>query len=125
MTTVEWIDKAKQNQGALISLLRNYHPAMPGEKEEMRISAPAAEAACEVVRAEIREKGGNPIAQFEAALIAGDSATVGSLLDEAWFGVPESRSCWSIPGFREAVDLLDDPPEDEESNTSNDPKEWE
>lgn len=33
---------------------------------------------------------------------------------DAWFGVPESTSCWSIPGFGQAVDLLDDPPEDQE-----------
>src|SRR5438045_4009946 len=113
MTNTEWIEKAKTHKPALLSLLRRYHPAIPGEKEEMKITAAAAEAACEVIRGEIRDKGGNPLTQFAAALEAQDVATIHNLLDEAWFGVPESTACWGIEGFREAVDLMVDPPEEE------------
>ena len=34
-----------------------------------------------------------------------------SLLNSAWFGVPESTQCWKLEGFKEAIDLLEDPPD--------------
>lgn len=38
-------------------------------------------------------------------------------MSETWFGVPESTLCWQIQGFKEACDLLDDPPETEDEST--------
>jgi len=46
-------------------------------------------------------------------LDAQDISKAMKLLNDAWFGVPESTDCWQIYGFKEAVDLLDDPPEEE------------
>lgn len=120
MNTAQFLARATEHAGKLRSLLGNYHPTSeayarwrPGN-----ITAPGAEAACVTVRDLIaREEIGepHPIERFDAALASGDAQEIWSLLNSAWFGVPESTECWQVPGFREAVALLEDPPEEEES----------
>ena len=78
------------------------------------ITAPQAERACEIVREQIRKTSfERPDVQFNVALQNEDCDTLASLFSSTWFGVPESTSCWGIPGFSLAVDLLDDPIEEE------------
>jgi hypothetical protein len=77
----------------------------------MPITAPAAEQACQHVRTQIRkEEPDDPLTRWDRAITSGDIGEIDSLLNGAWFGVPESTGCWNIPGFNEAVDLMDDPP---------------
>ncbi len=78
------------------------------------ITAPMAEVACSVVRDRIREEkvDMDPVAAFDVALTDGNVDATVELLNGAWFGVPESTSCWRLTGFKEAVGLLDDPPDD-------------
>lgn len=110
-----WIAEAKKHQDILADLIRNYHPrSVAGRREPMSITAPGPEAACDVVRAKIRAEGvdlPDPVHIFSAAVDGGDHSAAYSIVSQTWFGVPESTSAWSIPGFAEAVDLLDDPPE--------------
>lgn len=78
----------------------------------MPITAPNAEMACREIRHDIRAKEpSDPLSRWDKALSDGDVGEIMSLLDGAWFGVPESTDCWNIPGFAVAVNLLDDPPE--------------
>ena len=116
MTKEKWLYKAREHQDDLRSLVGNYHPSAGKPRHQMRITAPAAEAACERIRASIatREKE-DPVVRFDRALMTGDIHEVNTVLNEAWFGVPESTSCWNIRGFSVAVDLMDDPPEELES----------
>lgn len=123
MNHIEYITKCKEHADKLRSLLGNYHPRSAqyaktySAPAPLPITAPGAEAACRVVRAKIRKEEPNkphPIALFNIALEVGNleaALEINSLLNSAWFGVPESTSCWSIPGFREAVALMEDPPE--------------
>lgn len=118
MTQQEWLAKAKANQGKLIALVSSYHPGSGGYREPSDLflpSAPAAEAACQVVREKIQQEekliGPSPVVRFTKALAEDNWREVYSLLDSTWFGVPESTSCWRLEGFSEAVDLLDDPPD--------------
>ena len=60
---------------------------------------------------------GDPCREFDIALAAGDIQKVTNLLNDAWFGVPESTRCWQIEGFTEAVGLLEDPPDDGNENS--------
>jgi hypothetical protein len=77
------------------------------------ITAPNAELACSAIHQEIQEGfPENPQARFDAALSRKDIPAVYDVLSEVWFGVPESTSCWSIPGFSLLVSLLEDPPEE-------------
>jgi hypothetical protein len=79
----------------------------------MEITAGTAELACRNVRTLIqKEDRGNPAARFATALECGDVGEIQNILNGAWFGVPESTSCWGIPGFSEAADLLEDPPKE-------------
>lgn len=128
MTTHDWLTNARHDVEKLKDLLRAYHPTMlrgPLDTLEDRrryglhITAPAAEAACEAVREDVRKNfEGDPVTQLDEALAADDVGKVISLLNQAWFGVPESSSCWNIPGFREAVALLEEPPDDDTSDTA-------
>lgn len=118
MTSQEWLERARANAEVLRSLIRNYHPGIGrilNDNPPVEITAPGAEAACQVIREKIRreESGkGDPVARFDQELAAGNVQNLGALLNGAWFGVPESTSCWHITGFKEAVELLEDPPDD-------------
>lgn len=114
MTTAQWLARAREHGEVLTDLVRTWHPLRrPDYIGDVTISAQAAEQGCAIVRREVVAKGeGDPVKRFVLALASGDVSAVSTLLSEAWFGVPESRDCWGIRGFSEAVDLLDDPPED-------------
>lgn len=115
MTEQEWMDQVHRHSEVLRSLVRNYHPASANYSSGgLPITAPGPELACQVVRQEIaKETTEPPTETFMKAEAAGDWQTINSLLDSAWFGVPESTECWRIPGFSEAVDLMEDCPEEE------------
>lgn len=121
MTKEEFIEQALRDRAKLHSLIGRYHPLCLGERQlpSHPITALGAEAACTIVRSQIRAKGAgrNPLSEFDQGLDTRDTALICMVLDEAWFGVPESTSCWNIEGFKEAVDLMDDPPEMEEAVT--------
>ena len=114
MNAQDWLNQVKQHETKLISLLSNYHPRANYRQkyEHLPITAGDAEMACENVRRAIREVEKykpHPVDDFKDALDKGDTARIYSLLNSAWFGVPESISCWNIEGFKEAVALLEDP----------------
>lgn len=115
MTEPEWIDKVKSNKELLTNFIKDWHPTNINRKPSMRITAPNVEAAIHSVRASIRNQleSANPIAKFELALAQSDIQGINNILNETWFGVPESTDCWQIPGFREAVELIEDVPYEE------------
>lgn len=113
MTMSDWLAQAKRDETRLTALLRAYHPAAPGEKRELPITAGRTEAFAQRVRQRIAAAAPyDPVATFQSALAADNVTIVTRLLNEAWFGVPESTDCWSVPGFSEAVALLEDPPDE-------------
>jgi hypothetical protein len=112
VTTDEWLIECNGAKDKLKSLIGTYHPVSLKSVNGMKITAPNAEQACEVVRNQIRKNfEGNPVTEFQAALDARDVSKLMKLLNDAWFGVPETIECWNIEGFTEAVNLMDDPPE--------------
>lgn len=123
MHYTKYITQAKLHADKLRSLLGNYHPRSATyaktykRPEPLPITAPGAEAACRVVRNKIAKEDSlepHPIAVFNIALETGNleaAQEINNLLNSAWFGVPESTSCWQIPGFKEAVALMEDSPD--------------
>lgn len=127
-----WMQKVLDNATTLRQFVADWHPsarqpkaiqresvlltngdavAISVPEASMPITAPNAELACQTVRTKIRqEQPQNPLERWDKAVEEKNIAEIDSLLNGAWFGVPESTSCWSIPGFKEAVDLMDDPP---------------
>jgi hypothetical protein len=116
MTHSRWLQIVADNAKKLRQFVGSYHPsAREPDTTPMVISAPSPEAACQNVREAIRkERPDDPLARWDKALAAGDISELNSLLSDAWFGVPESTECWSIPGFGIACDLMDDLPEEDE-----------
>lgn len=125
-----WVSRLYHSQRELRELVRRYHPSSKsaievpaGSGEELAVStrelqpllpvtAPAAQDCCNKICEEITKRSpDSPVLRYDAALANQDLVELQKLLQEAWFGVPESTSCWLIPGFTVLVDLLDDPPE--------------
>jgi hypothetical protein len=121
MNKQEWLALAAHNRDQLKSLLSTYHPInrLPFRRQEHNITASAAESACEAIRVDINKRyvadprPRDPLGELDRAIDSGDIGVIQNLLNEAWFGVPESTDCWRIPGFTEAVELLEDPPDPE------------
>jgi len=116
MTREDWLARFNQHKEVLTSFVAGWHPRsiLYGKQEnvELPITAPNAEIACEEARSQI-----GPVDVFKKwskAVQEQDADTLSQMLSSAWFGVPESTSCWQITGFKEAVDLLDDPIEYDE-----------
>lgn len=117
MTNKQWINQARVHKDDLLDLMANYHPRSDGFRSGgMPITAKAVEVACQTVRSQIAAEPATypPTVAFVRALDNNDVETAMSLISDTWFGVPESTDCWRLRGFKEAVDLLDDPPEVEE-----------
>lgn len=115
MNESEWFEKAIANRFKLYSFLSVYHPSnrQPGRRPEDFITAPNVENACTQVRKQIRDEfEGDPTELFKVALLKKDLGVCLTLLNQAWFGVPESTTCWQIEGFKEAVDLMEDTPDE-------------
>lgn len=111
---MEWFERAESNRDKLVALLSVYHPVVH-HKSDMKVTAPNAQKACDIIIRQLANNP-NPVEQFDEALELGDIRTINRLLNEAWFGVPESTQCWNIEGFKEAVELLEDFPEPNEMN---------
>ncbi len=117
MTEKEWLDKARRSECALQQFVAMWHPRSHNPfKPKLPITAPHAEIACEQIRKDIIEEGTSPLlplAELDLALKENNVSKIISLLNEAWFGVPESVDCWNLPGFPEVVDLMGDPIDEE------------
>jgi hypothetical protein len=48
------------------------------------------------------------IEDFDAAVAAKNTKRLETILNNAWFNAPDSRSVYSIPGFTEMCNLLDE-----------------
>lgn len=91
----QWLEKVAAHSADLRELIAHYHPAVRHRDRMMAmpITAPNAEAACAVVREKIAaERPDDPVARFDKALAQGDVSELMSVMDGAWFGVPESTT---------------------------------
>ena len=117
MTESEWLQIVEKHKDKLRRFIDEWHPCSDGHSAlPMPITAATPELARQNVLGSIKRT--DPVREFDDALKTGKVSEIYKILDETWFGVPESTSCWRIPGFRESVDLMDDRPDDE--NTLND-----
>ena len=116
MTKQEWLDQVKANEPVLREFVLRWHPAARnGFGNTLPITAPNPEMARRACVKQIQRedfKKPDVLTRWERALAEGDVRELYSLLDSAWFGVPESTGCWGAKGFAEAVDLLGEIPEE-------------
>ena len=115
MTKQEWLQKARDNQDELVNLIAVYHPTNNGPA--LPITAPVVEANSVAIRKQIKNDMEycleSAVVKFNKAIVAGNDGEIYNILQETWFGVPESTSCWNIRGFAECVSLLEDPWEED------------
>lgn len=118
MTTQEWLEKTRHDADKIRGLIRDFHPSAGARRKSIGpITAQNAEIACERVRQQIAATEAiDPIKRFDKALTDGDVGELISVMNGAWFGVPESTSCWRLEGFTEMVALMEDPPDDDEED---------
>ena len=117
MTTKEWLTEASGSKDKVKSIISKYHPIyrQANRRQNDHITASNAEAACTMIRKEIQDstpEDFNPTERYQYAIDTHDISLALKILNETWFGVPESTNCWNILGFRELVNLCDDPPEE-------------
>lgn len=100
-----WWKSLEDNLADIKSIVMNFYPIGRKSSPDVGISAKGAEAACEVVRGEIAAKGLDPATEFQEAYAAKDGPRMVSLLNAAWFGMPESMSSRDVPGFHVLCNL--------------------
>ena len=114
-TREEYWQLAEDNKGLLQDLIATYHPYYRNAHLDHSISAPTAERACEVFRKQIAEGYAediplfgkdinDPQALFRKYLEEKDPE-IATLLNEVWFGMPESYASREAPGFGVLCDL--------------------
>jgi len=99
-TAEEWWALLEHHKEPLKDLTVQFHPVYRQmQRVEMRITAPLAERVCEGARRSIsRECDEDPLVRFDR-LLEEKSDEMVSLLNEVWFGMPESTDCWQYPVF--------------------------
>jgi len=106
----QWFQQVENNKEILISIIKKFHPSRKN-KSDLKITAPNAELACEKIRSQIKKNTKEDVlVSFESALKEKNKRVILRILNDVWFGVPESTDCWKIPGFKELVDLIENCP---------------
>ncbi len=107
----DWWNALNDNWYHLVHLVDNWHPTTKAEYKQQigfAITAEMAEKACNADRIEIAKKEEgleSPGVRFYKAREAKDPQALGQLLSATWFGIPESISAHSLPGFGVLCDL--------------------
>lgn len=102
----------------LRALVERWHPESPalGPRPLMPITARNAEGARLELLLEDQEATtaarlcGDLLERMDATRAKQDHEALFVILNAAWLGIPESSSCWAIPGFDTLCDLCSDPP---------------
>jgi len=121
----EWWAMVEHHQENILSLCAAFHPYYRKSHPQMPITAARAEEACKDVREEILKEGkGDPQVRFRANLKSKQAVEMVNLLNEVWFGMPESSNVREQPGFFELCDLCSEcycviPDEDEEKDNQS------
>ena len=115
---MDWWKELETNWDDIVYLVHQFHPyyqrkhslrpiqGLDFEELKYPITAPAAETACEVVRNKIRSEALNdPVEAMKEARIVKDGDTIWSILNQTWFGLPESTEVRYLPGFHILCDL--------------------
>jgi hypothetical protein len=107
---MNWWNTVDTNWEQLSKLIYQFHPCYH-VSHEYTITASMAEKACESIRRDITRQ--NACEAAEQAKLTRDADTLISILNETWFGMPESTDVRGVSGFFVLCDLCSsDPYED-------------
>jgi len=120
-TKSDWWNEVESNKEDLLSLVANYHPYYRN-RYSYPITAKAAEAACELFRKDIQEQTTIPPCYSFEEYIKTKNVSMVDLLNDTWFGMPESMDVRDNPGFGILCDLCSESwvlEENKEGNEEN------
>jgi len=104
-TPEQWWAYLETNKNSLLDLLATYHPYY-NHQHNHKITALLAEKVAKGVRESIRELEQNdPQRRFENYFKETNHEDMISLLNEVWFGMPESYESRNANGFDALCDL--------------------
>lgn len=105
LTADQWWSLVNKYKEQLRNLTAEFHPSNARWAQPMNITAAAAEAVSESIREDIeREQQEDPLTSFDR-MVAAKDRTLARLLNQVWFGVPESRDAHDLTGFHLLCDL--------------------
>ncbi len=112
---MDWWQEVEDNWPDLVGCIERFHPVNRNEEDlmEFPISAEMPEKFSKVIRKQIadeqteglRFKKRNVVQEAEVAKGNRDGATLHTIFNQTWFGAPESRDVFSVPGFGLLCDL--------------------
>lgn len=111
-----WWANVDAHWANLRALIERWHPSSSQAPEAfppLEVTAARVEPLRQLFAGNIAKESAAlpPVAdRAEAARAGRDHETFAAILNEAWMGVPESTSCWEIPGFGVLCELCGDPP---------------
>ena len=106
MITTEWLALYEKNKEMIRNLVQSWHPCVNRlAHRQDRITAKRAESVCDIFRDEIRQDNSDPIMVLDEAVNKQDIAVAVRILNETWFGIPESHDSRSLDGFFILCDL--------------------
>jgi hypothetical protein len=107
-----WWHELETHKDEMIRLIEKFHPAknvikvVKEDEPNYIITAKKAEELCESIRQDIQaEYKGHPVIDFLSAFNSRDGETIHSILNQTWFGMPESIQIRYEPGFNTLCDL--------------------
>ncbi len=98
----QWWEQLNYHAINIRKLIDKYHPSQH-RNHQFKITARAAEQACEVIREGIDQPG--PVAVFNVALQTKNAKQLVKVMGDTWFGMPESVDVRSEPSFIAFCDL--------------------
>jgi hypothetical protein len=128
MTIKEWWELVDDSWDDLIYLIEMFHPACRSDMNMMKypITAEMPEKACASIRRDVVEeynpffsKKKLPISTAITCRANKDISGLISVLNQTWFGMPESTDVHREPGFNELCDLCEGPYEEEQEDVED------
>lgn len=113
-----WFEAIDKYWTQLSFLIEHYHPRSGDQTiYDLPITAKMAEEVRREVADEIRASldyvpAPTPVSMARHALMLRDAESLHRILNETWWGIPESSDCWSLPKFGLLCDLCSDFPND-------------
>lgn len=112
---MDWWQEVNDNWSDLVGCIERFHPVSRNDEDllDFPITAEAAEKFSNVIRKQIvgeqtaglRFKKRNVVQEATIAKENRDGMTLHTIFNQTWFGAPESRSVFAVPGFGLLCDL--------------------
>lgn len=94
----EWWEVVKRYKDDLIDLVQTFHPICRPDSSNVM---------CHIIRQELADEGihTNPVDGLKNAIESQDHNAILAILNQTWFGIPETSSAHQSDGFKALCEL--------------------